>query len=93
MYRNNGTMVRYLAVMLVVLQHGFMYGGRPDPIGRYGLWSIGNLGVWLFFALSGFLLLQRVRQQPLGQFVKHRLLRIYPMLITVTSLWCSPGWC
>ncbi|RZJ16140.1 MAG: acyltransferase [Haliea sp.] len=86
MHRNNGTLVRYLAVLLVVLQHGFMFAGRPDPVGRYGFWWIGNIGVWMFFALSGFLLLQRVRQEPLGQFVKHRLLRIFPMLITVNLM-------
>lgn len=86
MYSNNGTLVRYLAVLLVVLQHGFMLSGRPDPTGRLGFWWIGNVGVLMFFALSGFLLLQRVRREPLGQFVRHRLARIYPMLIAVNLI-------
>jgi peptidoglycan/LPS O-acetylase OafA/YrhL len=67
--------VRAIAVLLVIYQHVV----RPDTL------NVGFVGVWIFFALSGFLLVQPFQDaatyQPSGlaNYAMRRLLRILPM--------------
>lgn len=82
-HQNNGTLVRYIAVLFVCLQHGFMLAGAPDPLGRFGPVWIGHLGVLMFFALSGFLLVGKLQSDSLGMFVANRMFRIFPLLVAV----------
>lgn len=81
LHKNNGTIVRYMAVLFVCIQHGFMLGGVPDPFNRYGYISIGHVGVLMFFSLSGYLLAGKITTEPLGLFVFNRIFRIFPVLI------------
>jgi peptidoglycan/LPS O-acetylase OafA/YrhL len=84
---NNGTLVRYVAAMFVVVQHAYLLAGEPDPVFGTGHFRhIGNIGVLMFFALSGYLLTTRAKVDPLPYFVASRLFRIYPLLIAVNVL-------
>ncbi len=73
--------VRGLAALLVFLQHTFAFAnvaveGPLDAVNRLNL---GGVGIYLFFALSAFLMLER-SQDPPGRFIVDRLRRIYPTL-------------
>lgn len=85
-HRNNGTLIRYVAITLVCVQHGFMLVSKPDPFGRYGIPWIGHVGVLIFFALSGYLLAPRILSERLGLFIANRVFRILPMLLVVNLL-------
>jgi len=91
MHQNNGTLVRYLAVLLVAVQHAFALTGQPDPTGRLGVWWIGHFGVLIFFALSGYLLYPRARDDSLSTFALRRVLRIYPLFLVVLLLTVVAG--
>jgi peptidoglycan/LPS O-acetylase OafA/YrhL len=72
--------LRAVAATLVVIQHAayvandyFVFGYDIDN----DYFIYGRVGVILFFAISGFVIaLQRTK--PVGVFIVHRLLRIYP---------------
>jgi peptidoglycan/LPS O-acetylase OafA/YrhL len=72
--------LRAIAATFVVIQHAgfaakdyFVFGYDIDN--DYFVW--GRVGVILFFAISGFVIALH-RARPVGIFVVHRLLRIYP---------------
>ncbi|TDK44203.1 acyltransferase family protein [Algoriphagus formosus] len=89
--------LRFLAIVPVILQHAnerlFKYG----EIGLLSGWeeflsffiSRGTIGVFLFFAISGFILslpfAQNRQQEPYGSYIKRRLIRIEPPFL----LWMS----
>jgi peptidoglycan/LPS O-acetylase OafA/YrhL len=66
------------AAVLVVIEHAGFVAKDYSWISFVGpYFSYGRIGVVLFFAISGFVIaLQRTK--PVGVFVLHRLLRIYP---------------
>lgn len=81
------TGVRGLAILLVLVSHLSEAGLDLYPI---YLGSIGKIGVWLFFALSAFLLTNRLLAaiendgvSVLTPYAIHRVFRIYPLLIVV----------
>jgi peptidoglycan/LPS O-acetylase OafA/YrhL len=47
--------LRALSISLVVLAHLIGTRGFPD-VGALGRWELGNLGVRVFFVISGFLI-------------------------------------
>jgi len=71
--------LRGLAAALVVWQHSAYTSGAIVHHFPYTatLPDIGRIGVVLFFAISGFVIALN-RDKPVGQFIAHRLLRIYP---------------
>ena len=98
--------LRAIAVLLV------MWGHVPPQVPGYPEWlmialsilSPGELGVEIFFVLSGFLitrilLAERRERQPLRWFLLRRLLRIFPIyyLLLVVMAFAAPGpalgWC
>jgi peptidoglycan/LPS O-acetylase OafA/YrhL len=72
--------LRAVAAILVVIEHAgsiehhYTIAGYSYLIPHF---SYGRIGVILFFAISGFVIALQ-RRKPLGTFVLHRLLRIYP---------------
>lgn len=82
---NNMQLLRILAAAAVIVSHSFPITGRPIEPGAYGV-TLGTLAVWVFFALSGFLIYKSFERQPLWAFIEARALRIYPALIVVTLL-------
>lgn len=81
---NNFNIIRFFAATLVLVSHSFplFFGhGNSEPL-RYlvGI-SLGTVAVDLFFITSGFLIANSLfRRKGLGDFVKARVLRIYPGL-------------
>lgn len=88
--------LRALAALLVLVFH---VTGAVAPFPRWtwghGLIRLGNVGVALFFVLSGFLLsrpffVAHLRRQPqvrLGRYVVRRLVRIVPAYWVALSVW------
>jgi peptidoglycan/LPS O-acetylase OafA/YrhL len=77
--RNNLDVVRLFAASLVVFSHSFVLLGQKDP-GM--LWQTpGAIGVYIFFAVSGYLIAKSWDADPhLGRFLTRRILRIFPAL-------------
>lgn len=83
---NNFNLVRFLAATSVILFHCYALRGHPEaePFYRWsgGVLGMGNLGVYVFFVVSGFLVAKSFDQQPsIIAFIAARVLRIYPGLI------------
>jgi len=84
--------LRGIAVIYVLVSHLGNAGLFLSPLHHN---AIGKVGVWIFFALSAFLLthnmVERLKGQRLGvevivRFFIHRVFRIYPLYITVLLL-------
>ena len=81
--------LRGLAALSVVLYHySFMYGkfyGRDHQ--PFFSWSRGNLGVYFFFIISGFVILMTVsRAKSILDFAVSRVSRIYPAYWVAVAL-------
>lgn len=82
--RNSFDAVRLTLAMLVVLEHSyFLLDGhwRNDPLFRLsgGQLQFGQLAVYLFFALSGFLVTRSLQQsRSVGWFLARQIARIGP---------------
>jgi peptidoglycan/LPS O-acetylase OafA/YrhL len=90
--RNNFDALRLLAAILVIFSHSFLIAGgtqNNEPLilltGNQAI--LGLAGVFVFFAISGFLVTQSFEQtaNPL-HFLAKRALRIFPGLFVATLL-------
>ncbi len=84
--------LRGIAVLYVLFSHLGNAGLSLFPLPHN---AIGKVGVWIFFALSAFLLTHNMiqglnrKQAPIGEvvrFVIHRIFRIYPLYLVVLLL-------
>jgi peptidoglycan/LPS O-acetylase OafA/YrhL len=81
---NNLDLIRISMAMLVVWSHSFaLYFGSEssEPISRLtgSIFNSGNIGVDVFFIVSGFLITQSFqRSKSSADFLKKRIARIYP---------------
>ncbi|MCX6023557.1 MAG: acyltransferase, partial [Chloroflexi bacterium] len=89
------TGLRFIAAFFVVLYHYGQFTIQYPPWLNYAA-SVGNIGVSLFFVLSGFILtynyLHQFENGPIGftSFIKARFFRIYPMhfvMLAVFTVW------
>lgn len=78
--RNNFDALRLIGAFLVLISHQFALSGRWEP--RFvGDHSFGNLGVLIFFSISGFLVTSSWSKDPhILRFVARRTLRLAPAL-------------
>lgn len=90
--RNNFTVLRLVGAAMVLWGHSFGIVGSPplaDPFTRLvggTTWS-GEVGVGLFFTVSGFLVLRSLDQSSsLVRFARARVLRIVPGLAVANAL-------
>lgn len=90
--------LRWLAATIVFLFHfhleyrGLGGQGLSNPL--FALVTEGHTGVGLFFTLSGFLFMQIAMFQKTlvyGDFVRNRLLRIFPLFLTIFLVATSIG--
>ncbi len=107
--RNSFDAVRLIAALAVVLAHQLNIAGYTLP--GYGQPSLGaggpklaDAGLYVFFALSGYLVFQSLDGDPrIGRFIAARALRIYPGVVVnvvvclafgaaVTSLSATAYW-
>lgn len=72
--------------MMVLCSHQFALQSKPEPR-PFGLFTLGTLGVLIFFSVSGYLVAQSWDRDPsLWRFVARRFLRIWPGLAAVVLL-------
>ena len=85
-HHNNLTALRWFAASLVLYGHSFVFLGLPEPL--FLQWvPLGPLGVYIFFAISGYLVAQSWTRDPHAlRFLVRRALRIFPGLIVCTFL-------
>jgi peptidoglycan/LPS O-acetylase OafA/YrhL len=89
---NYFTILRYIGALFVILSHSYpLTNGRgtSEPLTDHlGGLSIGAVGVSFFFVMSGFLLVENLKKEPIRYsslvgFLCKRILRILPELIGV----------
>jgi peptidoglycan/LPS O-acetylase OafA/YrhL len=80
---NNFNLVRFLAAGLVLVSHSWPLTGTPgEPLERIAGFSLGHVGVDVFFVVSGFLVTgSLVARSSLADFARARALRIFPALV------------
>ncbi len=86
---NNWDSLRLLAAWLVIFSHSFGMMGVNDPVYRLtnGVIPGGQLGVYVFFIISGYFISQSwVRKPDAFVYFRNRILRIFPGLIVVVIL-------
>jgi peptidoglycan/LPS O-acetylase OafA/YrhL len=89
---NNFTLLRLVAALTVIYGHSFEIA-RPAP-GQADLIALtlretwaGEIGVWIFFVISGFLVTKSwTDRQDIVAFTKARALRLFPALLTMLAL-------
>jgi peptidoglycan/LPS O-acetylase OafA/YrhL len=79
---NNFNLVRLLAAGLVLVSHSWPLTATPgEPLERFAGFSLGHLGVDVFFVVSGFLVTgSLLARDSLASFTRARVLRIFPAL-------------
>lgn len=79
---NNFNLLRFIAATMVIFSHAFwVTGSQPPLLTLTGLWDSGEIGVNIFFVISGFLIAQSYLQRHnLLAFLEARFLRIFPAL-------------
>lgn len=84
--QNNLNAVRLAAAVLVLYGHAHVFLGLPDPL-FLSLISLGTLGVFIFFTISGYLIVESWYRDPnIVRYFTRRLLRIFPALAVCTIL-------
>jgi peptidoglycan/LPS O-acetylase OafA/YrhL len=90
---NNFNLLRFLAANLVVYTHCYGLTGKlpnpqQDPF-AYLLYLLGNVGVDIFFVISGFLITKSyLSRNNFWVFMRARVLRLYPGLMASLLLAC-----
>lgn len=78
---NNFNLVRLFAAGLVLVSHSWPLTATPgEPLERFAGFSLGHLGVDIFFVVSGFLVTGSLLARPLPNYLRARALRIFPAL-------------
>jgi peptidoglycan/LPS O-acetylase OafA/YrhL len=79
--------LRLLAAFAVLVSHCYPLTGRTEPIGTLTGETLGDVGVAVFFGISGFLVARSWAVQPrLSAFATKRLLRLIPALVLAVWL-------
>ena len=82
---NNLNLIRAIAAIAVLVSHGWPMVLGPDaaePLQRVLGYNLGTLSVFVFFAISGFLISSSfTRSDTLQQFIRARIARLFPGLI------------
>ena len=85
-HRNNLTALRWFAACLVLYGHAHAFLGLPEVLFMQ-IVPMGLLGVYIFFAISGYLVAQSWSRDPhVLRFMAKRALRIFPGLVVCTLL-------
>lgn len=87
---NNLNLIRMIAASAVIITHAFPIAdgpGAPQPLVAETGVSIGVMGLYAFFAISGYLIAESFeRSRTTWHFVAARVLRLYPALVVVLLL-------
>jgi peptidoglycan/LPS O-acetylase OafA/YrhL len=89
---NSFDTLRLFFAVLVIFSHSFALGRGSDDTEplfmlTHGQITFGNVSVWAFFVISGFLIAQSWTRSPKpAKFLKRRIARIYPGFIVAALL-------
>ena len=85
---NNFNLIRFLAATMVIWTHAFGLLGHTESEPVYRIFGIGagDLGVDIFFVLSGYLVSKSLDGKTVTQFAWARFMRIYPGLWAATLI-------
>jgi peptidoglycan/LPS O-acetylase OafA/YrhL len=87
---NNLNLIRMVAALAVLVSHAWpltLGPGTVQPLERLLGVPLGFLAVWVFFAVSGFLIARSFERQPtVGRWAMARILRLFPALAVVLVL-------
>lgn len=92
------TSIRGVAALCVVLHHlvlFFRFNKWSSPHTLTSMFYMGFTGVDLFFVLSGFILTivhVQMRPRELGTFAMRRVLRLYPLHLSILAVMAGLGW-
>jgi peptidoglycan/LPS O-acetylase OafA/YrhL len=77
--RNSFDIIRLFAAFCVFYSHQLAFAGIPEPaLGPLGI-SLASTGLYIFFALSGYLVLKSIaRDDRANRYFRARILRIFP---------------
>lgn len=79
-------LLRTMAALTVLFSHSFALSGLPQPMAGQET-TLGSLAVWVFFAISGYLIAQSsLASSTVQSFATKRLLRIMPALLILLVL-------
>lgn len=85
--RNNFDVLRLLAASFVLFSHSYALTANAEPFAGISGWTFGEVGVVMFFAMSGFLIAKSWSEQPrLRPFAVKRGLRLLPALVVAVSV-------
>jgi len=91
---NNFDVLRLVAAALVLFSHCYPLTGHDEPFGELTGVTLGEIGVVMFFAMSGFLIAKSWTDEPdPGRYAFKRALRLLPALVvavTITTLVLGP---
>jgi peptidoglycan/LPS O-acetylase OafA/YrhL len=91
---NNFDVIRLVAATLVLVSHCYPLTGRDEPFAELTGVTLGEVGVVMFFAMSGFLVAKSWIDEPQPrQYARKRALRLLPALavaVAVTTLVIGP---
>ena len=82
-HNNTFGALRLVAALLVTFSHSWplaLGSGVAEPPYPLLPFSLGTVGVYIFFAISGMLVTQSLMSNSLPRYAWHRLLRIFPAL-------------
>ena len=87
---NNLNLIRMLAALAVLVSHAWPLAsgrGSVQPFRELVGYELGTMAVYVFFAISGFLVTRSFERQPtIGDWIAARALRIFPGLLVVLLL-------
>ena len=89
-FQNNFDFLRIFAALTVIFSHSYvLLGLNSEPVVELtgGIFSLANIGVGIFFVISGYLITKSWERGPQAfNYLKKRALRIFPGLIVVVFL-------
>ena len=91
-YENNFDFVRLMMALLVVFSHCYALAlgsedREPLSIATAGHYNSGDIGVWVFFIVSGFLIAHsHERSASLRSYLSKRIRRIYPGYLAAAAV-------
>ena len=84
---NNYNLIRFIAALVVFINHCFPLTGQHEPFGDYLGMTMGTWAVDIFFITSGFLVTNSlIRTKNAKIFLLSRIIRIYPGLIAAITI-------
>ncbi|OLP55878.1 hypothetical protein BJF92_01840 [Rhizobium rhizosphaerae] len=75
--------LRAIAALMVVFHH--LRDPKPWLYNPFENFSFGAYGVEIFFVISGFVIYTAARQEPVGEFVRRRIIRVVPLYWLATA--------